>query len=81
MVVVVVYGKWGVEGGWRLVILVEQRAHPNEITFYYESLNNFRVRASSLYPSGQNTHPYGDINILPSIVCVTTPLYFASNEA
>jgi len=32
-------------------------------------------------PSGQKTHPYRDINILSSIVCVTMPLYFASNEA
>jgi hypothetical protein len=29
----------------------------------------------------QKTHPYRDINILASIVRVTTPLYFASNEA
>jgi hypothetical protein len=28
----------------------------------------------------QKTHPCFDINILPSIVCVTMPLYFASNE-
>jgi len=34
-----------------------------------------------LFPSGQKTHPYRDINILSSIVCVTMPLYFASNEA
>ena len=32
-------------------------------------------------PCSQKTHPYRDINILPSIVRVTTPLCFASNEA
>ena len=30
---------------------------------------------------GQKTHPHLDINILPAIVRVTMPLYFASNEA
>jgi hypothetical protein len=29
----------------------------------------------------QKTHLCCDIKILPSIVCVTMPLYFASNEA
>jgi len=33
------------------------------------------------YPCGQKTHPCLDINILASMVCVTMPLYFASNEA
>ena len=33
------------------------------------------------YPPSQKTHPYRDINMLPSIVGVATPLYFASYEA
>ena len=39
------------------------------------------VSMQFLSASGQKTHPYCYINILPSIVCVTMPLYFASNEA
>ena len=32
-------------------------------------------------PCSKKIHPCFDINILPSIVCVTMPLNFASNEA
>ena len=32
-------------------------------------------------PCSKKTHPYRDINILPSTVRVTTPLCFAANEA
>ena len=42
---------------------------------------NGSLGLSVLYPSGQKTHPYRDINMLPSIVRGTTPLYFASYEA
>ena len=38
-------------------------------------------QTSTQIPSGQNTHPYRDINMLPSIAGVATPLYFASYEA
>ena len=45
----------------------------------------FKCSFSAVLPentsSGQKTHPYCDINILTSIVCVTMPLYFSSNEA
>jgi hypothetical protein len=34
-----------------------------------------------LFSCSQKTHPYHDINILPSIACVIMPLYIDLNEA
>ena len=41
----------------------------------------FQDAPNRRYPCGQKTHPYRDINILSSIVCITMPLKLPSDEA